>query len=473
MADGDAEAFSIDTETHPCFSEACRTDRTSSACTEDVFGLCCDPDLDDCLREERSSCTPNGCSMFMSSEPPTDWNAPFVCPFADVDATCSSKQCANREHDIKDSYVFQWCTGEHCLNSKVNQLLEGQCAAEDGSLGRRLSMEQTKRVSKIQIDPRRPVSDKKPPRNNVFKVSAAAKRATVKARKTMSKTRRAAVKRASILKTRRVQQNTGSSDSPPEEYTGSHGGDPCNGCAVLCTTEPENCADVNLLLQIGGCAASCLDTQDGLTQCIEPFYNMLGCTAEDFVLQVNEEPTDLCDTCLAFSECFDADGNLETSCSTPHVCEYCAPCFGGTTETCPADFECSDGNTIPLNYVNDAYCDCSDCEDEDNPPPMFDCSDGNTIPLDYVNDNYCDCSDCEDEVNPPSQEYNSHGKGTHTCILHHRFLTDCMLEWRTYIPGMPLPVISPQTTCIPFFCFFPLTLLPTHISFPRRRRRSL
>jgi hypothetical protein len=93
--------------------------------------------------------------------------------------------------------------------------------------------------------------------------------------------------------------------------------------------------------------------------------------------------------------------------------------------------------------------------------------------MEYVSDNDCDCSDCEDEVNPPSQEYNSHGKGTHTCILHHRFLTDCMLEWRTYIPGMPLPVISPQTTCIPFFCFFPLTLLPTHISFPRRRRRSL
>ena len=79
-------------------------------------------------------------------------------------------------------------------------------------------------------------------------------------------------------------------------------------------------------------------------------------------------------------------------------------------------FTCDDGCNIPNGYVDDSYCDCSDCEDEtqftcdncDCPTDCGDyfdcltlteyfCSDGCNVSIDYVNDGYCDCSDCGDE----------------------------------------------------------------------------
>ena len=62
------------------------------------------------------------------------------------------------------------------------------------------------------------------------------------------------------------------------------------------------------------------------------------------MLQVNEEMSDPCDACGAFSECFDDEGNLEKDCSdNSDVCQYCAPCFGGTTDMCPVETDYTDG----------------------------------------------------------------------------------------------------------------------------------
>jgi hypothetical protein len=184
----------------------------------------------------------------------------------------------------------------------------------------------------------------------------------------------------------------------PAPPTASPTVNPCFECTELCRDPffdvlywnydyEDDCKFLNHLLQIGGCAASCLDTQEGLAQCIEPEYYELECTVEDFVLQVNEELSNPCDACGAFSECFDADGNFETNCSVLDpivVCEFCAPCFGGTIATCPINtpapsahptpeeaFECHDGSFIPLHWVNDRTCDCRDCEDE-TPDPVVD-----------------------------------------------------------------------------------------------------
>ena len=90
-------------------------------------------------------------------------------------------------------------------------------------------------------------------------------------------------------------------------------------------------------------------------------------------------------------------------------------------------FQCDDGCDIPDDFVNDDWCDCLGCDDETNwtcdtcssngcsdgcqeAQPCFNvtlnifgnltytCSDGCTIPSFFVNDSYCDCSDCEDEL---------------------------------------------------------------------------
>ena len=84
-------------------------------------------------------------------------------------------------------------------------------------------------------------------------------------------------------------------------------------------------------------------------------------------------------------------------------------------------FECDDGCQIFDDYVNDDYCDCTNCEDEidwtcdncnfhcptecgdyrdcggHNLNASFECDDGCTISVNYINDNMCDCSNCEDE----------------------------------------------------------------------------
>ena len=76
---------------------------------------------------------------------------------------------------------------------------------------------------------------------------------------------------------------------------------------------------------------------------------------------------------------------------------------------------CTDGCAIYTSYMDDGYCDCSDCGDETdytcsscaNGCPSdcgdymlcagYTCSDGCQLPTSYVNDSWCDCSDCGDE----------------------------------------------------------------------------
>ena len=75
---------------------------------------------------------------------------------------------------------------------------------------------------------------------------------------------------------------------------------------------------------------------------------------------------------------------------------------------------CDDGCSISSNYINDSYCDCSNCEDEpyyscgscfEGCPSecgnytycLFECYDGCILPTGYIDDGFCDCDECEDE----------------------------------------------------------------------------
>ena len=92
-------------------------------------------------------------------------------------------------------------------------------------------------------------------------------------------------------------------------------------------------------------------------------------------------------------------------------------------------FQCDDGCSIPNEFEDDDWCDCSDCEDEPNwtcdtclpgcvnsnceaeqpcyeaaydvtnwmASATYNCTDGCKISMYNVNDWYCDCSDCGDE----------------------------------------------------------------------------
>jgi len=78
---------------------------------------------------------------------------------------------------------------------------------------------------------------------------------------------------------------------PPEENP------LCEACTDTCDGGPEDCAAMEQLVAVGGCANSCLDTQEALDACIKPSYDEMQCTADDFVLAVNgdevtEAPTD-------------------------------------------------------------------------------------------------------------------------------------------------------------------------------------
>lgn len=72
------------------------------------------------------------------------------------------------------------------------------------------------------------------------------------------------------------------------------------------------------------------------------------------------------------------------------------------------NFRCLDGSrTIPIQFVNDDYCDCQDASDEPGtsacPNGQFYCANEGylqkLIPSAWVNDGQCDCCDTSDEYN--------------------------------------------------------------------------
>ena len=126
-----------------------------------------------------------------------------------------------------------------------------------------------------------------------------------------------------------------------------------------------------------------------------------------------------------FCDCVGCEDESVWNCTT---CGDGCPDYCGGYEFCgwPPMFNCSNGCSIPMFLTNDSYCHCSDCEDEsmfdcitcaDGCPPSwgcnyytkcaynltynsnatFMCDDGCTIAMRFVDDSYCDCSNCDDE----------------------------------------------------------------------------
>ena len=74
-------------------------------------------------------------------------------------------------------------------------------------------------------------------------------------------------------------------------------------------------------------------------------------------------------------------------------------------------FYCDDGESIPMDWVNDGIEDCAGGEDETDMSGYeeFMCDDGETIPMDYVNDGIEDCNGGEDETGMDDHDHDDHG----------------------------------------------------------------
>jgi len=71
------------------------------------------------------------------------------------------------------------------------------------------------------------------------------------------------------------------------------------------------------------------------------------------------------------------------------------------TEPCTGQWQCGDGECIPLSYVNDGFFDCFDGSDESRRLCTEDehrCGDQRCIPLRWVRDGQEDCEDGSDEL---------------------------------------------------------------------------
>lgn len=76
------------------------------------------------------------------------------------------------------------------------------------------------------------------------------------------------------------------------------------------------------------------------------------------------------------------------------------------TKICASNqFQCNNGNCVPLTWVCDGVLDCVDGEDEEDQncsfktcaSNEFQCNNGNCVPLPWVCDGEIDCVDGEDE----------------------------------------------------------------------------
>ncbi|KAL7543914.1 hypothetical protein ACHAXR_013362 [Thalassiosira sp. AJA248-18] len=139
---------------HPCVVESCAVSHHSLECAEAVFDHCCNPDLENCERTERSSCTSEGCSHF--SDPNSHHTIDYekaACPFNDANGTCGHPSCSNDPsmfREIIDLFVgggngdcygpwcFQQVMLETCQIENTTAPMEGGAFGTNTTTGRKL-----------------------------------------------------------------------------------------------------------------------------------------------------------------------------------------------------------------------------------------------------------------------------------------------------------------------------------------------
>jgi hypothetical protein len=163
------------------------------------------------------------------------------------------------------------------------------------------------------------------------------------------------------------------------------------GMEALATYEPSDMSAVGLPSDFY--VQDCWEAEDGTETCETDWVEILGSyiaiTNMDYSVSEDECMGSYFDgTCIDEMDIVEADDDSVLLSAS----------FG-------YEFECADASdTIPLDYINDGFEDCTDGSDESeydaNGDDMngFTCSDGTVIPLDYVLDDEEDCPGGDDEM---------------------------------------------------------------------------
>ena len=170
------------------------------------------------------------------------------------------------------------------------------------------------------------------------------------------------------------------------------------GMEALATYEPSDMSAVGLPSDFY--VQDCWEAEDGTETCETDWVEMLGTyiaiTNMDYSVSEDECMGSYFDgTCIDEMDIVEADDDSVLLSAS----------FG-------YEFECADASdTIPLDYINDGFEDCTDGSDESeydaNGDDMngFTCSDGTVIPLDYVLDDEEDCPGGDDEMPLMEEEF--------------------------------------------------------------------
>ena len=123
-------------------------------------------------------------------------------------------------------------------------------------------------------------------------------------------------------------------------------------------------------------------------------FNVLG-----FTMESTEEEDNWVEFMMINSGDIETDETISLS-ALPYLLLDMSEMSGDDEDESDDVFTCDDGETIPMDWVNDGGEDCAGGEDEmdtGGSDDEFTCDDGETIPWDYVNDGYEDCNGGEDE----------------------------------------------------------------------------